>query len=150
MEWVYEEGFCDAATRDKDWVALGSIFLGQPEAIAEYERLKQLVETFTKSKTKAELLQAALDRVLLIAPVMTVPEVRQSQQLASRGYWRTLEHPELGHAVRYPGPFAQFSVSPLTYRRRPPTVGEHNREIYIGELGFAEQQMATLQQKGVI
>src|SRR5215475_13014970 len=37
MEWVYEEGFCDAATRDKDWVALGSLFFGEPDAVAEYE-----------------------------------------------------------------------------------------------------------------
>ncbi|HXG18402.1 MAG TPA: CoA transferase, partial [Methylomirabilota bacterium] len=42
MEWVCEEGFCDAATRDKDWVAMGKVFFGEPEALAEYEQLKLL------------------------------------------------------------------------------------------------------------
>ena len=150
MQWVYEEGFCDEATRDKDWIAFGSLFFGDPEAIAEYERLKQVVENFTLSKTKAELLQGALERVLLIAPITTVEEVARSAQLAARKYWTAVEHPELGRSFRYPGPFAQFSAAPITYRHRPPTVGEHNREVYLGELGFSEQQFSELQRKGVV
>ncbi|MBI3249353.1 MAG: CoA transferase [Deltaproteobacteria bacterium] len=150
MEWAHEEGFCDAATRDKDWVAMGALFFGAPEMIAEYERLCMIVERFSRSKTKDELLQAALQRGLLIAPVLTLEEVRKSEQLAARGYWQALEHPELGQAVRYPGPFGKFSASPLRYRRRPPTVGEHNHEIYVDELGLAEAQFSELQRKGVI
>lgn len=150
MEWVCEEGFCDEATRDQDWIAFGSLFFGDPQAVAEYERLKQIVENFTLSKTKAELLQGALRRVLLIAPITTIEEVAQSEQLAARNYWQALEHPELSQTFCYPGPFAKFSATPITYRRRPPTVGEHNREIYIGELGFTEEQFAELQDKGVI
>jgi len=150
MEWICEEGFCDAATRDKDWAAMGALFFGEPEAIAEYERLSKIVEAFAQSKTKSELLQAALDRVLLIAPLLTVDEVLKSEQLAERAYWQTLEHPELGQSFLYPGPFARFSASPIAYRRRPPTVGEHNREIYGGELGITEEQIRELQHKGVI
>jgi crotonobetainyl-CoA:carnitine CoA-transferase CaiB-like acyl-CoA transferase len=150
MEWVYEEGGCDAATRDIDWIAFGSIFFGDPAAIAEYERLVRILESFSKSKTKAELLQAALKRVLLIAPILTTDEVIQSEQLASRGYWQPLSHPELGQTVRYPGPFAKFSAAPLRYRYRPPTVGEHNREIFVDELGVSEQQFVDLQRRGII
>jgi crotonobetainyl-CoA:carnitine CoA-transferase CaiB-like acyl-CoA transferase len=150
MEWVHEEGGCDAATRDIDWIAFGSIFFGDPAAIAEYERLVRLLESFSKSKTKAELLQAALKRVLLIAPILTTDEVLQSEQLASRGYWQSLSHPELGQTVRYPGPFAKFSAAPLRYRYRPPTVGEHNREIYVDELGMSEQQFVDLRRRGII
>jgi crotonobetainyl-CoA:carnitine CoA-transferase CaiB-like acyl-CoA transferase len=131
-------------------VAFGSIFFGDPAAIAEYERLVRLLEDFSKSKTKAELLQAALKRVLLIAPILTTDEVLQSEQLAARRYWQSLSHPELGQTVRYPGPFAKFSAAPLRYRYRPPTVGEHNREVYIGELGVSEPQFVELQRKGII
>ncbi|MBM4255226.1 MAG: CoA transferase [Deltaproteobacteria bacterium] len=150
MQWVWEEGFCDEATRDKDWVAFGAIFLGDPEALKEYDRLVGIVERFSASKTKDELLQEALKRALLIAPVQTTAEVLESKQLAAREYWQDLEHPELGQTVKYPGPFAKFSAAPLRYRRRPPTTGEHNREIYCGELGFTEQQVADLLHSGVI
>ena len=88
MEWVCEEGFCDAATRDQDWVAFGSMFMGDPEALKEYERLVELVSRFTASKTKAELLEAALERGLLIAPITTTEEVCRSEQLAAREYWQ--------------------------------------------------------------
>lgn len=150
MEWVHEEGFCDAATRDKDWVAMGALFFGEPEALTEYERLCKIVESFTRSKTKDELLQAALKRALLVAPIVTIDEVVNSEHLAARAYWQSLQHPELGHTFRYPGPFAKFSASPITYRRRPPTVGEHNQEIYRDELGMTEQQCNELRSKGVI
>jgi crotonobetainyl-CoA:carnitine CoA-transferase CaiB-like acyl-CoA transferase len=149
MEWLYQEGFCDEATRDKDWIGFGDLlFRGQ--GIEEYERLKLMVEDFTKTKTKAELLQGALERVLLIAPITTIKEVVQSNQLAARNYWSEVEHPELGQTFHYPGPFAKFSATPVTYRRRPPRVGEHNQEIFIGELGFSEPQLVELRTKGVV
>jgi crotonobetainyl-CoA:carnitine CoA-transferase CaiB-like acyl-CoA transferase len=68
--------------------------------------------------------------------VTTLDEVRASPQLAARDYWQDVEHPELERAVSYPGPFARFAAHPIRYRRRPPTVGEHNHEIYAGELGL--------------
>jgi crotonobetainyl-CoA:carnitine CoA-transferase CaiB-like acyl-CoA transferase len=52
--------------------------------------------------------------------------------------------------LRYPGAFAQFSLTPITYRRRPPSVGEHNREIYMDELGFTAPQLEALQRKGIV
>src|SRR5205085_4838022 len=79
--------------------------------------------------------QTALARDLLIAPVATTREVVENRQLADRGYWRALAHPELGRSITYPGPFARLGVKPIQYRRRPPTLGEHNHEIY-GELGL--------------
>src|SRR4029453_3461269 len=70
MDWIYEEGFCDKATHNIDWVGFGGkLFGGGDSAMENYEQLKLTVEKFTTSKTKAELLQGALERGLLIAPV---------------------------------------------------------------------------------
>ena len=102
MEWICAEGFCDEATRDKDWLAYTELLVSGQEPLAEYERLKLVVEAFTSTKTKAELFHAALTRGLLIAPITTVDEVVDSPQLAARNYWRLLQHPELGQTFRYP------------------------------------------------
>jgi len=150
MEWIHAEGGCDEATRDKDWLAYTELLVSGQEPLAEYECVKLVVEAFTHTKTKAELFHAALTRGLLIAPITMLDEVVDSPQLAARNYWRLLEHAELGQAFRYPGPFAQCSATPITYRRRPPTVGEHNREIYMGELGFTAQQLTALQGRGSV
>ena len=150
MDWIYAEGMCDEATQQTDWVAYGGYLFSGPEAIEDYKRLTRIVEDFTLTKTKAELLQGALDRGLLVAPVTTLDEVVNSQQLASRDYWTSVDHGQLGRAIRYPGPFAKFSAAPITYRRRPPRLGEHNREIYGQELGLSPAQLDQLQTKGVI
>jgi crotonobetainyl-CoA:carnitine CoA-transferase CaiB-like acyl-CoA transferase len=150
MDWIHEEGLCDDEIHSMDWVGFGGELFAGGEAIAKFERLKQIVEDFTKTKTKAELLHGALERTLLIAPISTIDEVVASPQLAARNYWQELEHPELGQKFKYPGPFVKFSETPIMYRRRPPLVGEHNREVYIGELGLTEQQFVDLQKKRVI
>ncbi len=120
------------------------------EPIAEFERVKKVVEKFTLARTKAELLEAALERGLLIAPVATIDEVVNSEQLAARGYWSNVEYPELGRSLTHPGPFAKFSESPLTAGRRAPRIGEHNQEIYAGELGMGASEIAALEQRRVI
>lgn len=140
MEYLHEEGACDSATRDKNWLEYTQLLLSGAEPLEEFERVKRVVEAFTRTKTKAELLAAALARGLVMAPVSTIDEVFASPQLAARDYWQPLAHPELDRTVTYPGPFAKFAVAPLRWRRRPPTVGEHNAEVF-AELGLDADEL---------
>ena len=150
MDWIYEEGFCDEEVQQMDWVDMGGgLFGGDPKTLEDYERLKLIVEDFTKTKTKAELFQNALDRGLLVAPVTTIDEVVESKQLESRQYWTAVDHEEVGKAFAYPGPFAKFSEQPIAYTRRSPKIGEHNAEVY-AELGLDAQALAELHSKGII
>jgi len=150
MHFVCEQGFCDQATRDKDWIAYGEQLVSGAEPPSEFERVKEIVRKFTRSRTKNELLQIAVERGFLITPVTTIEEVVKSPQFASRDYFQNVAHPELGESFRYPGPFAKFSATPIEYRRRPPTVGEHNSEIYRDELGLSGRDLAELARAGII
>jgi len=150
MNYLHELGICDAATRDKDWIAFGGLLLSGKEPMTEYERVVGLIAEFVANRTKAELLKVALERGLLIAPIATMNEVLDSPQLESRQYWQVLDHPELGRSFPYPGPFAKFSAAPIAYRRRPPLVGEHNRELYVDELGISEEKLRDLARGGII
>jgi crotonobetainyl-CoA:carnitine CoA-transferase CaiB-like acyl-CoA transferase len=150
MRFICENGFCDKATRDKDWIAYGEQLFSGAEPLTEFERVKEIVRSFTRSHTKAELLQLAVERGFLITPVTTVDEVVESPQFASREYFQKVVHPELGASFLYPGPFAKFSATPIEYRLRPPTVGEHNSEIYRDELGLSEREIAELARAGII
>ena len=128
MEWVYDCGCCDEATRDKDWIAYTELLLSGQEPIAEFERVKRAIAACTATKTKAELLQAALDRGLLMAPARTLAEVIESEQLVARGWVQALEAPD-GSRARHPGPFARFPAAPIRYQRRAPRLDEHAMEI---------------------
>jgi len=129
MEFVHDAGFCDAPTRDKDWLAYGARLADGSESSAEFERVKDCLAAFTRSKTKAELLELALDHKLLIAPVSTVGDLLRSPQLESRGYFRAQKTADGGVVSGYPGPFARFSGAPLQYRRPAPRMDEHGDEL---------------------
>src|SRR5271169_3833005 len=150
MHFLCEQGFCDEATRDKDWIAYGEQLFSGAEPLSEFDRVKEVVRNFTRSRTKAELLELAVERGFLITPVTTIEEVVESPQFSSRNYFQNVAHPELGESFRYPGPSAKFSATPIEYRRRPPTVGEHNSEIYGNELGLGEREIAELARAGII
>jgi crotonobetainyl-CoA:carnitine CoA-transferase CaiB-like acyl-CoA transferase len=130
MNWIHEEGYCDEATRDKDWIAYAAMLYDGREPISEYERLKQVVEDFCLTKTKAELLEAARSKILLIAPVAGPDDVVESVQFAVRDFWDEVVDPLLAdRAVPAPGPFAWGSDTPVTRLGRAPRLGEHTEEV---------------------
>jgi crotonobetainyl-CoA:carnitine CoA-transferase CaiB-like acyl-CoA transferase len=129
MEWMHEEGFVDAATRDKDWLNYGTLLITGQEPLSELERCITAIERFTLSKTKEELFREALRRGLLIVPVSTTADLLRSEQLTARAYWTPVSHEGLEKPVLYPGPFARFSATPIRYRRPAPRLGEHDEEV---------------------
>jgi crotonobetainyl-CoA:carnitine CoA-transferase CaiB-like acyl-CoA transferase len=150
IDYLYEQGGCNEATRNTDWISYGDELLSGRVPMADYERLKALIADFFTRKTKSELFDAARERNLLIAPVSTISDVLQNPQFQAREYWRTLVHPETGIDVTHPGPFARFSTQPISFRRCPPLVGEHNREILVGELKISDGDFARLEREGII
>src|SRR6266851_5657545 len=129
FEWIYEDGFCDAATRDRDWSGFGLHLMNGTEPAEELARCTECIERFTLSHTKAELSEGATRRKILLVPVSNVEDLLRSEQLKARQYWTKVEHPELGRQVTYPGTFAKFSQTPIQYRQRPPLLGEHTQEV---------------------
>jgi crotonobetainyl-CoA:carnitine CoA-transferase CaiB-like acyl-CoA transferase len=99
------------------------------------------VEKFTITKTKSELMEeGAIKRRILIAPLNNAQDISEDLQLKSRGYWVNIDHPELNKSIAYCGPFVKLSETPITYQRRPPLIGEHNKEIFgsTGRMDSAE------------
>jgi crotonobetainyl-CoA:carnitine CoA-transferase CaiB-like acyl-CoA transferase len=128
MHWLHEEGFCDQETRDKDWINYTNLLLQGTEPIAEYERVKRILDRFFLTKTKAELLEHALRRRLLIVPVTTTEEVLDSAQLAFRNYWQDVD--QGGHgAVRYPGAIAKLNPQPLPPLGPPPRLDADTERV---------------------
>jgi crotonobetainyl-CoA:carnitine CoA-transferase CaiB-like acyl-CoA transferase len=150
MNYICEQGFCDEATRDKDWIAYGDMLLKGREPFEEYERAKTIVANFLRSMTKAESFELARLHGFLIAPLATIDDVLTNPQFIAREYWQTVEDRELGLKLTYPGPFARMSETPIEYRRRPPRIGEHNREIFVGDLGLSEREFGDLTRLGII
>jgi crotonobetainyl-CoA:carnitine CoA-transferase CaiB-like acyl-CoA transferase len=130
MHWMFEEGYCDEATRDKDWIDYANQLYDGREPIDEYERLKRILTDFCSGKTKAELLEAARSRKLLIAPVATPDEVVHSTQFEARDYWDYVDDEVLAAApVQAPGLYVKSSIAPAIRLGRAPRHGEHTESV---------------------
>ncbi|MDE2986593.1 MAG: CoA transferase [Chloroflexota bacterium] len=127
MQYALEEGYCDQETRDKDWLNYTNLILTGQEPISEYLRCCDVVGALCADKTKAELFQVAQERRLLIVPVSTMDDLDENEHLAARSYWRDVERN--GQSVKFPGPFARLSETPIEYGRPAPTLDEHTDEV---------------------
>lgn len=131
MQWIHEEGFCDEATRDKDWIEYTAMLYDGREPPSEYERVKGIITDFCATKTKDELLQAACDRMLLIAPVTTPEDVVNSKQFAAREFFDLVDDDVISPdgPVTAPGPYAWPSTSAPIRLGRAPRLGEHTDAV---------------------
>ena len=134
MHWVHEEGMCDEATRDKNYVDLALDIMEGREPLSELARIIEVIEAFAKTKTKAELLERGLAEGLLLAPVSNLDDVLTSPQLEARGFWELVPVPperagQAGAEERHPGAMIKASASPLQPLAPAPTLGQHQSEV---------------------
>ena len=123
MQWIHEEGFCDEATRDKDWANYSVLLMTGAEPASEYERVKQIIEDFCLTKTKAELLEATMTRGVLIAPILGIDDVVHSPQFEARDYWDDVD------GVVYPGQFGKLTGTPRVTLGPVPMLGAHTDSV---------------------
>jgi crotonobetainyl-CoA:carnitine CoA-transferase CaiB-like acyl-CoA transferase len=60
-----------------------------------------------------------------------------------------LSDPELG-TVTMNAPTPRLSETPGVIRWAGPALGSHNREVYAGELGLSDQEIAKLKADGIV
>jgi len=114
------------------------------------ERLTEPLGKLFMTRNMKGLFDEALRRNITLYPVANSKDLLENEQLKSREFWVNLEHRELADTITYPGPFAVLSETPVKIGRRAPLIGEHNQEIYQGELGLGLSELQTLSQKGII
>jgi crotonobetainyl-CoA:carnitine CoA-transferase CaiB-like acyl-CoA transferase len=148
VEWMAEENMAPEWLKKLNWwTEYNASKLKQDLA----DKVGEAIEAFTMTKTKEELYNiGAYQKQMLIAPVANTKDISEDIQLKARNFWVEMPHPELSRDIPYCGPFIQLSETPITYRRRAPLTGEHNREIYCGELGLPDTELKSLSSKGII
>jgi crotonobetainyl-CoA:carnitine CoA-transferase CaiB-like acyl-CoA transferase len=127
MHYVHDRGYCSAEMRDKDWIGYGQLLATGAEPIEAFEAAKAAVAACTSATNKADLLAAAMERRLLLAPVSTMTDMVESAQFAARDFFTV--PPGEPDGLRYPGPFARFSRTPIRYERAAPVLDAHRKDI---------------------
>ena len=144
-KWANEEGYA-STIKDLDWAKIDFARLTREE----WTTIEEAYTPFLKTKTKQELFAKAIEKTLMICPVNMANDILEDKHLKARGFWIQVAHEDLGDVLPYAGPPVRMEKLPWRIQRRAPLIGEHNEEIYRGELGLAREQLATLKARGVI
>jgi len=109
----------------------------------------KLIEVWTKEYTMAEIDRLGIQFDVPLAPVRTVREVVNDEQLAYRNFFTEIDHPVAGR-FKYPGAPYKLSATPWGIKRPAPQLGEHNDEVYGRVLGYGKKELAVMAKAGII
>jgi crotonobetainyl-CoA:carnitine CoA-transferase CaiB-like acyl-CoA transferase len=104
---------------------------------------------FCKRFTKLDMYLEGQRRHLAITAMNTPAEFVEDAQTRGREYLVEVEHPVVG-AYEQPRAMHVFSESPAEMRYAAPLIGQHNDEIFMGELGLSAARVAELRAAGVL
>jgi crotonobetainyl-CoA:carnitine CoA-transferase CaiB-like acyl-CoA transferase len=127
VRWMVDEGAAPAELLEIDWRTVPSRIKDGSFTAEQMAKVRDAVAAFLATKTKREVLQAAMERKLLCVPVYDTADVASSEQLAARDYW--VELGEGDRQRRLPGRYARVSAGAFEFRRPAPRVGEHTAEV---------------------
>ena len=113
------------------------------------EELDRIVIDSISERGKWELFTQAAQSRMLFGIVQTPSELAVCPQLESRDFYREVDHPVIGR-IKVPAALFNLSLTPYQYVGPAPTLGQHNREIYVDGLGYSPQEYVVLRQTDAI
>jgi crotonobetainyl-CoA:carnitine CoA-transferase CaiB-like acyl-CoA transferase len=114
-----------------------------------YDGLQEVIAALLAGRSRADLLERGQAAGLPCAVMHTPAEFVADEQLDERDFFVALCAQD-GEAVRMPG--APFRSSPALFEitRSAPRLGEHNRDVYVDELGHTAEELRSWQDYGLV
>ena len=143
------ERFCKLAERI-DLMA-DERFATNPARIRNRDVVTAEIAAIIKAKPSAYWIEE-LERIKLsVCPINTLDQVFEDPQVEARGMKIEMDHPLAGSGkVDLIGSPIKMSETPVSYRRPPPTLGQHTDEVLEEALGLDEVARAALRADGLI
>ena len=161
IAWMAEEGKAEDLTEPQfaeTFAAFDMRTLGDPEKLAALaptlNRAQEVLTAFYAGKTSMEAYEQGQARRLLIGMVAAPADIAENHHLAAREWWVELEQPRGPGAepaqLRMPGAPYRLSETPAQIRRGAPRIGEHNREVWVEEVGIPFEDLPVYAGEGAM
>ena len=150
LAWLEEEGLIDDLAEFLNRPTREAMRRGDAEALEHQRRVAGVMRELA-ARTDADALFKRAQSLGFQWGIVNAPEdVLADPHFQARGFPTEVEHPELGETFIYAGAPYDLPKARWAIRRRAPLLGEHNEELYIGELGMGADELAELRARGVV
>ncbi|MFN4036592.1 CaiB/BaiF CoA transferase family protein [Comamonas aquatica] len=135
--------FCEACGHP-DWAQDARFATNTARVQHRAELLERLLPVM-RTRTTAEWIALLEDKAVPCGPINTVAQAFDDPQVRHRGIARTLPR-QSGDGIAQVATVAnpmRLSATPVSYRRAPPSLGQHTQEV-LHELGLSEDRIRAL------
>jgi crotonobetainyl-CoA:carnitine CoA-transferase CaiB-like acyl-CoA transferase len=139
--------FCQAAGCPE--LAEEPRFRTMSQRIVHRAELIPLIAEVMRTRSRHEWIETLDAANVPCGPINNMKEVFEDPQVKHRGLRVDIPHPLGGTAPVVASPM-RLSRTPVEYRLAPPTLGQHNEEIYCGLLGRSEAELKRLKESGIV
>lgn len=106
------------------------------------------IDAATRHKSAAEWVEILNAAGVPAGPIYKLDEMFRDPQVQETGIVQPLDHPKLGRVDILGQPIG-LSRTPAAFRRAPPELGQHTREV-LAEAGFTSGEIDDLRKSGII
>ena len=111
--------------------------------------IDQVIKEWVAQRTVAEVIGVLRAARVPCGVVNTVDKLEKDPQVDAREMIVNIDYPGLGN-IPIPGLPIKLSLTPANISSHAPKIGEHNKEIYCGLLGFSQKELNKLREKNII
>ena len=121
----------------------------QPGRLKNKELINRRINEILSANTQAYWLETLRSARIPCAPVYDLHQALNNEQVLHRNMIVEVEHP-LGGSARVPGNPIKLSDTHEDTFTPPPTLGQHNEEVFSALLGMTHDEIKALENKGII
>ena len=140
------ENICDVIGKP-EWKTLEG-YATPPERLDKLNEIFDTIESWTKTKTKFEVMDICNPLNIPVGPILSMKELMDDAGLRKTGTIVDVEHPERGTYVTVGCPI-KLSGSPVDVVRSP-LLGEHTDEVLRDVLGYSDSDVDRIRSSGAV
>jgi crotonobetainyl-CoA:carnitine CoA-transferase CaiB-like acyl-CoA transferase len=111
--------------------------------------IDQVIKEWVAQRTVAQVISVLQAARVPCGVVNTIDKLENDPQVAARDMILNVDYPGLG-SIPLPGLPIKLSLTPGSISARAPEIGEHNKEIYCGLLGFSRKELIKLLEEDIV
>lgn len=126
-------------------------FATNQERVRNRDLVVAEVQEILRERTSTEWIAALTASNVPVCPINRLDQVFADPQVLARGMKISMPHPAAaGESVEMIGNPIKLSQTPVSYRRPPPTLGEHTEAVLRDTFELADGELAALRASGII